>query len=82
MSDSLPKLGDVLQLTWTTEGDIPGISGENISGKYVVLAIDRDQLLWTMFNRELQRIELFTFDENMYYQRCRPAGWVIEEDED
>lgn len=81
MSDPLPKLGDVLRLSWTTEGDIPGVSAEDISGDYVVLAIDKEELLWTMFNRELQRIELFTFDENMNYQRCLPAGWVKEEED-
>lgn len=81
-NNPLPELGDVISLTWTTEGDIPGISGEDISGDYIVLAIDREQLLWTMFNRELQRIELFTFDENKNYQRCLPAGWVKEEDDE
>lgn len=81
-NNPLPEVGDVIALEWTTEGDIEGISGENISGSYVVLAIDREQLLWTMFNRELQRIELFTFDENKNYQRCIPDGWVKEEEDD
>lgn len=80
--DNLPKLGDIIRLKWETEGDIPGEVGEDISGDYVVLAVDKEELLWTMFNRELQRIELFTFDENMHYQRCLPAGWVLEEDDD
>lgn len=79
--DPLPKLGDVIRLMWTTKGDIPGQIEEDISGDYVVLAIDREEMLWTMFNRELQRIELFTFDENRNYQRCIPDGWVREEDD-
>jgi hypothetical protein len=79
--DILPKVGDVIALSWTTDGDVEGIS-EDISGDYVVLARDMEELLWTMFNRELQRIELFTFDENKNYQRCLPAGWVKDEDDD
>ena len=82
MSDNpLPIVGGVINLTWNIKNDVTGEDEEDISGDYVVLAIDKEELLWTMFNRELQRIELFTFDENKNYQRCVPAGWVEEDDE-
>jgi hypothetical protein len=80
--DPLPKVGDKVTLSWDTTDDITGEAGEDISGDYIVLAVDLNELLWTVFNRELQRIELFTFDENGHYQRCLPAGWVKEDDDD
>ena len=80
--DNLPVVGDVIGLIWETEGDIEGVSSEDISGDYVILARDLDEGIWTCWCRELKRLELFTFDENGNYQRAVPDGWVIDPDDE
>lgn len=47
MNDPLPVVGDVIALQWETEGDIAGVSGQDISGDYVILARDLDEGIWT-----------------------------------
>lgn len=78
----LPEVGETVRLEWDTTGDIPGEVEQNISGDYIVLAVDLNELIWTMFNRELKRLEMFTFDENGNYQRVAPCPEFYEDEED